>query len=105
MLARVRGWTATCILTDSATLLRLTAARTTSTASATPFTPLPTLTPRVSTSTDCITNRFAIIPTHVRITILTDSVTIRNDTDTDTGAVQEFLILILAGAISIVFNF
>jgi len=57
MPANVSGWTATSILMDTATSLRLTAARTTSTASVIATTP----TPRASTCAEFISTDVAII--------------------------------------------
>lgn len=70
MPAGVSGWTATFILTDTATSLLPTAARdfTTPTASATCTTPRPTLKPRVPTSTAVTSTVVAtIILPHVTI--------------------------------------
>jgi len=61
MPANVSGWTATRILMDTATSLRLTAARTTSTASVIATTRRHTPTPRASTWAEFILTEFVII--------------------------------------------
>ena len=76
--ARVSVWTATTIIrTDIATTLRLTAARTTSTANVTLTPQLGTLTPRASTSTAPMSTDVAIITlAGVNTTCTMDSATI-----------------------------
>jgi len=59
--ARVSGWTATRTLMDTATSLRLTAARTTSTAGVIPGPRRHTPTPRAPTSTEPISTDVVII--------------------------------------------